>query len=60
MLHFAHREEPKLLWMWSERRDEYVASHLFNVVEKGGPTAVNWKSEDSWVHAQPLKLPSDF
>jgi hypothetical protein len=59
-VHFAHREEPKLLWMWSETRKEYVASHLFNVVEKGGPTAVNWKSEDSWVHAQPLRLPADF
>ena len=58
--HFAHREEPKLLWTWSETRKEYVASHLFNVVEKGGPTAVNWKSEDSWVHAQPLRLPADF
>jgi hypothetical protein len=59
-VHFAHREEPKLLWIWSETRKEYVASHLFNVVEKGGPTAVNWKSEDSWVHAQPLRLPADF
>ena len=59
-VHFAHREEPKLLWMWSATRKEYVASHLFNVVEKGGPTAVNWKSEDSWVHAQPLRLPADF
>ena len=59
-IHFAHREEPKLLWMWSETRKEYVASHLFNVVEKGGPTVVNWKSEDSWVHAQPLRLPADF
>ena len=60
LVHFAHREEPKLLWVWSETRKEYVASHLFNVVEKGGPTAVNWKSEDSWVHAQPLRLPADF
>jgi hypothetical protein len=60
MLHFAHREEPKLLWMWSETRKEYIASHLFNVVEKGGPTVVNWKSEASWVHAQPLRLPADF
>jgi hypothetical protein len=59
-VHFAHREEPKLLWMWSETRHEYVASHLFNVVEKGGPTALNWKETDSWVHAQPLRLPVDF
>ena len=29
--HFAHREEPKLLWVWSETRQEYSASHLFNV-----------------------------
>ena len=59
-VHFAHREEPKLLWLWSETRKEYVASHLFNVVEKGGPTALNWKYSDSWVHAQPLRLPADF
>jgi hypothetical protein len=59
-VHFAHREEPKLLWLWSEARKEYVASHLFNVVEKGGATVLNWKSADSWVHAQPLRVPADF
>eukprot|EP01046_Picozoa_sp_COSAG06_P006480 COSAG06_NODE_305_length_17809_cov_6.221796_17_plen_189_part_00 len=56
-MHFAHREEPKLLWSWSEARGEYVPSHLFNVVEAGGPTTLNWKHADSWIHAQPLRLP---
>ena len=59
-LHFVHREEPKLLWSWSANRNEYVPSHLFNVVEKGGPTTTNWKFADSWIHAQPLRLPADF
>ena len=31
--HFSHREEPKLLWSWSDVRGEYVASHLFNGTE---------------------------
>ena len=56
MLHFAHWEEPTHLCMWSGTRKEFVASHLSNVVEKGRPTEVNWRSEASWVHAQPLWL----
>ena len=55
--HFSHREEPKLLWSWSEHAQDWVPSHLFNVVMAGGPTATNWKSMDSWVHAQPLRQP---
>ena len=38
---FAHREEPKLLWSWSEKRQQHVASHLFNVVEAGARTIVS-------------------
>ena len=59
-MYFSHREEPKILWSWSEERQGYVPSHLFNVVMAGGGTKTNWKSMDSWVHAQPLRLPSDF
>ena len=58
--HFSHREEPKILWSWSEGRQAHVPTHLFNVVMAGGSTKTNWKSMESWIHAQPLRLPPDF
>ena len=51
---FSHREEPKLLFEWSDDAKDYVATHLFNVVIDA--QIPHWKLDVSYVHGQPLDL----
>ena len=34
-----------------------ILAFVAAVVEAGGPQTLNWKQADSWIHAQPLRLP---
>merc|ERR1712048_365242 len=52
---FSHREEPKLLFEWSDAAGDYVPTHLFNVViEKQWAPEKGWQHLESYILAQPL------
>lgn len=52
---FSHREEPKMLLEWSDEANDYVPTHLFNVVvEQQTAPKDGWAHLESYIFAQPL------
>jgi hypothetical protein len=54
---FSHREEPKMLLEWSDAANDYIPTHLFNVVvENQTAPPAGWAHLESYILAQPLAV----